>query len=131
MLVGEIVACEFTQAEQAAVLGNSVKPHAAAELFEKFVVGVGHRVGQVHVFAATDFEHGVAGDDAFFKRSKSDRWLDGGARNRAVGVSKLLIDDGKNAAGVGIDRDYGTVVAAKSFDSSCANDGIIVAGDVA
>ena len=62
---------------------------------------MGHRFGQIHVFAAADFEHRVARDDIFFERGESDGRLDGGARNRAGGISHFLIDDGEDAAGGG------------------------------
>jgi len=48
------------------------------------------------------FQHGVSRDDVFLQCGKSDGGLDGGARNGTVGVREFLVDDGKNAAGVGI-----------------------------
>ena len=130
MLVLQIVSGKFAETEQAAVARNGVETHAAAKLFKELVIGMRHRVGEIHVLAAADFEHGVARNYVFFQRCKSNRRLDGGAWNRAIGVSKLLIDDGEDAAGVGIDGDDGTVVTAKSFDGGCANDGIVVGGNV-
>src|SRR4029077_465520 len=127
----QIVSGEFAETQEPAIAGNRIKAHAAAKLFEKLIVGVGHGVGQVHILAAADFQHRVARDYIFFERGKSDGGLDGGARNGAVGVYEFLIDDGKNTPGVGIDGNHRTVVTAKSFDGGGANDGVIVAGDVA
>jgi hypothetical protein len=131
MLVGKIVAGEFAKAEQAAVAGNGIEAHAAAELFKKFVVGVSHGVGEIHVLAATNFEHGVARDDTFLKSGECNGGLDGGARDGPVRVGEFLIDYGKNAAGVGIDSDHGTVVTAKSVNGGRADDGIVIGGNVA
>src|SRR5882762_7920758 len=120
MLFGQIVTGEFTQAEQARVTGNGVESHAAAEFFKEDVVGMRHRFGQIHVFAAAHFEHGVASDDIFFQGGEGDGGLDGGAGNIAGTESDFLIDHGEDATGVGIDGDYGAVVAAQAFDSSGA-----------
>src|SRR5258706_15757482 len=78
-----------------------------------------------------DLKHGVASDNVFFESGKCDGGLDGGARNGAVGVSELLIDDGEDASGVWIDGDNRTVVTAKSFDGSSTHDGIVVGANVA
>src|SRR5712675_705301 len=130
MLFRQIVAREFTQAEQARVTGNGVESHAAAQLFKKDVIGMSHRFGQIHVFAAAHFEHGVASDDIFFQGGEGDGGLDGGAGNIAGTESNFLIDDSEDAAGVGVDGDYGAVVAAKAFDSGGANDGIVKGADI-
>ena len=92
MLVLQIVSGKFAETEQATVTGNSVETHAAAQLFKELIVGMGHRVGEIHVLPAADFEHGVACDYVFFECSESNRGLDGGAWNRTIGVSKPLID---------------------------------------
>src|SRR5713101_5241289 len=131
MFVLQVVSSKFAETEQPAVTRNCIEAHAATKLFEKLIVGVGHGVGQIHVLAAADFQHSVACDYIFFERGKSDGGLDGGARNRAVRVCKLLIDYGENAPGVGIDSDDRTVVTAKSFNGSGANDRVIVSGDIA
>src|SRR5882762_8713136 len=118
MLFGQIVPGEFTQAEQARITGNGVEAHTATQLFKEDVIGMSHRFGQIHVFAAAHFEHGVASDDIFFQGGEGDGGLDGGAGNIAGTESDFLIDDSEDAAGVGIDGDYGAVVATKAFDSS-------------
>src|SRR5712672_2194258 len=130
MLFRQIVAGEFTQAEQARVTGNGVEAHAAAQLFKKDVVGMRHRFRQIHVFAAAHFEHGVARNYVFFKGGERDGRLDGGAGNIAGTESNFLVDHGQDAAGVGINRDYGAIVAAQAFDSSGANDGIVKSADI-
>src|SRR6266851_67322 len=130
MLLGQIVAGKLAEAEEARVSGNGVEAHAAAQLFEKDVVGMGHGFGQIHVLAAADLEHGVAGDDIFFERGKRDGGLDGGARNVAVTESNFLIDDGEDAAGVGIHGDNSTVVAAQGVDRGGAHDGIVKGSNV-
>src|SRR5712692_90211 len=130
MLLGQIVAGELAEAEEARVTGNGVEAHAAAQLFEKDVVGMGHGFGQIHVLAAADLEHGVAGDDVFFESGERDGGLDGGARNVAVTESNFLIDDGEDTAGVGIHGDNSTVVAAQGVDRGGAHDGIVKGGDV-
>jgi len=80
VLFRQVVAGEFAEAHQAGVLGNGVKAHANAELFEKVVVGVGERFGEVHVASAAivNAEHRVARDDVFFKGSDRDGRLDRG-----------------------------------------------------
>src|SRR6266849_5922849 len=129
MLVGKIVASEFAEAEEAAVFGNGVKTHAAAELFKENVVGMRKSFGEIHVLAAADFEHGVAGDYIFFESGDGDGGLDGGARDVAVAKRNFLIYNREDAAGIGIDGDDGAVVAAESINHRFAHDGIIK-GDV-
>jgi len=131
MFVRQVVASKLTEAKQAAVTRHGIETHAAAEFLEKFVVGMGHRVGEIHVLAAADFEHGVAGNYIFLQSGQRDGRLDGGTRNSPVRVSELLIYDGENAASVGIDGDDGSVVAAKSFDCGGADNGIVAGRDVA
>src|SRR5437879_3948325 len=89
-----------------------------------------HRFRQIHVFAAAHFEHGVARNYVFFEGGEGDGGLDGGAGNIARTESNFLIDHGEDAAGVGIDGDYGAVVAAQAFDSSGANNGIVKRADI-
>src|SRR6266404_9609596 len=130
MLFRQIVTGELAQPEQARVTRNGVKTHAAAQLFKKYVVGMRHRFRQIHVLAATHFKHGVAGNDIFFESSQRDSRFNGGARNIAGAESNLLIDDGENAAGVGINSYNGAIVAAKTFHGGGANDGIVKGADV-
>ena len=126
---GKIVSGQFAKSEQASVLRNGVKTHAAAEFFEERVVRMRQRFGQIHVFAAADLQHSVVGDDVFFERGDGNRGLDGGARNVAVAEGDLLIHDGQNSAGIWIDGDDGTIVTAQRFDSGLADDGIVVMWD--
>jgi hypothetical protein len=35
------------------------------------IVGVRHGIGQIHVLAAADFQHGVAGDDVFSSAARA------------------------------------------------------------
>src|SRR5258706_1871816 len=130
MLFRQIVAGELTQTEQARVTRNGVKTHAAAQLLEKHVIGMRHRFRQIHVLAAAHLEHSVASNDIFFEGSESDGGLNGGAWNIAVAESNLLIDDGENTAGVGINGYDRAVVAAKPFHGGGANNGIVKGADI-
>src|SRR5579863_8648712 len=130
MLFWKVVAGELAKAEEAGVFRDGFKTHAAAELLEKHVVGVSHGLGEVHVLAAADLEHGFAGNDVFLEGGDGDGRLDRGARNVAVTKCNFLIDYRKNSAGVGIDGDDGAVVAAESLDGGFADDGVVKGGDV-
>ena len=99
MLIRQVVSGEFSQPEQAAVLGNCLKSHPRSELLKKHVVRVRHRFRQVHVLAAPHLEHGVASDDIFFQGSQRDGRLNRRARNVAVSESNFLIHDREDAAG--------------------------------
>src|SRR5258706_8196140 len=81
---------------------------------------------QVHVLAAPNLEHGVAGDDVFFKGGNCDGRLDRGTRNVAFAKRDFLIHYREDAPGVRINRDDRSVVAAKSGNRGGANNGIIV-----
>src|SRR5712664_3002627 len=89
-----------------------------------------HRFRQIHVLAAADFEHGVASYDIFFQGGECDGGLDGGAGNIAGTESNFLVDHGEDAAGVGINRDYGAIETAQAFNSGSANDGIVKSADI-
>src|ERR1700675_2328180 len=130
MLFRQVIAGQLTEAQETRILRYRVKTHADAELFKEDVVGMGHGFGKVHVLAMADLEHGVASDYVFFESGEGDGRLDGGARNVAVAESDFLIDDGKDAAGVGIDGHDGAVVAAQTFHRSLANNGIVKSTDV-
>ena len=92
---------------------------------------MGHRFGQIHVFAAADFEHRVARNHVFFERGESDGRLDGGARNRAGGISHFLVDDGEDAAGGRLDCHDGPIVFAKRINGGSADNRIVKIGDIA
>src|SRR5260370_7596291 len=103
MLFRQVIAGKLAQAEEARVTGNGRKAHAAPELFKENVVGVGHGFRQIHVLAAANLKHSVPSDDVFFERGDRDCWLDSVAGNVAVTECDFLVDDGQDAAGVGID----------------------------
>ena len=85
MLFGNLIAGEFAESEQAAVMGNGVKSHAPAEFLEESVVRVRQRFGEIQIFAGGDANHRVARHDAFLQRRNRDHRLDGRARNEAGG----------------------------------------------
>ena len=105
MLFRQVIAGEFAETKKARVLRNRIKPHAQTKLLEKHVVRMRHRIRQIHILAVAHLEHGVARDDIFFQRSKSDRRLDRRARNVALAERNLLIYDRQDAASVRIDSD--------------------------
>ena len=59
-------------------------PSALAYCFEKYVVRMRHRLGQVHVAAAADINHRVARDDAFFEPASA--------------ITGLIVEQGSNPA---------------------------------
>src|SRR5690348_7469471 len=92
---------------------------------------MGHRFGEIHIFAAANLEHRVSRDDVFFERGEGNGWLDGGARNRAVRIGHLLVDDGEDAAGGRLDGHDGAIVFAERVNGSGTDNWIVKIGDVA
>ncbi len=60
MFVRQVVSRQFAQPEQAAILGNRVKPHAPAQFLKENIVGVRQGLGQIHVLAAAHLQHRVS-----------------------------------------------------------------------
>ena len=85
-----------------------------------------HRLGQIHVAAMRDSNHGVARDHAFLKSRQRDERLDRRARLETGGERHLLVDDGKDTAVRGINRDHGAFFVSQSIHSNLANHGIVV-----
>src|ERR1700730_18735878 len=130
MLFRQVIAGKLAEAEQARIARHGVEAHAAPQLFKEDVVGVRHGLAPIHILAAANLKHRVAGVYVLFERGDCDGGLNGGARNVAVPESNLLIDDGEDAAGVGIDSDNSAVLAAKAIDSGGANNRVVKSGDI-
>ena len=85
-----------------------------------------HGLGEVHIAATANFQHGVASDYAFFQPCQRNYRLDRRARLKSGRESHFLIDDCQDAPGAGIHRQYRTVGMPQSVERDLADDRVVV-----
>ena len=103
-----------------------VESQSRADCLEISIVGMRHRLGEVHITAATDFNHGVARNYAFLQSSQRDHRFDRRAGLEPGRESHLLIDDRQDAAGGGIHRQHRTVRVPQRVHRNLADDRVVV-----
>ena len=94
LLLGNVVAHALTKSKQLVILDQAIETELRAHRFKEFVVRVRHSLGEVHVAAIADADHGVARDHALLQSSERHERLDCGAGLETGGKRHLLINDG-------------------------------------
>jgi len=125
MFVRQVVPGEFSQAEKTAILGIVSNP-ILTQLLKKHVVRVRHGFRQVHILAAPNLEHGVAGDDVSSRAAIAMVGLIVEQGMLACAKRDFLIYYREDAAGVRINRDRPLRCSGKSGNRGGAKQWIIV-----
>jgi hypothetical protein len=102
------------------VVAYLLEPHSLAKSSEEIIVGVRHRVGEIHTHPAQP-KVGLRIDDLFAQCSQRYRNLDRGARLKASAQGQSLIDGRKDPAGRRIHHHHRTVIRPEGFDRGSAN----------